>query len=46
MFLLIGSTLGGLVPLAWGESALSFSSIIFTALGGLLGIWLGFKMSR
>lgn len=42
--MIIGSTLGGLVPTMWGAGMLSFSSLLFTALGGLVGIWLGFKM--
>ena len=46
LFLFIGSTLGSLVPLLWGESAFSLSSVILTGVGGLLGIWLGFKMSQ
>ena len=44
--LFVGSTVGGFVPLIWGESALSFASIIASSVGGLLGIWAGYKMSR
>jgi hypothetical protein len=40
----IGSTIGGLIPVLWGASFLSFSSIITTAVGGIAGIWLGFKL--
>lgn len=46
LFLFIGSTVGSLVPLLWGDSALSFSSIIFTGIGGLVGIWIGFRMTQ
>lgn len=42
----VGSTIGGSLPLLWGASMISFSSIIFTAVGGMLGIWAGFKLSR
>jgi len=38
--------LGNLVPLLWDAGPLSFSSIIFTGLGGLLGIWIGFKLNN
>ncbi len=42
----IGSTIGGFIPSIWGEGMLSFSSIIFTAIGGILGIYIGFKISN
>lgn len=42
--LLLGSVLGGYVPLLWGTSFLSFSSVIFGSLGALLGIYIGFKV--
>lgn len=40
----VGSTLGGFVPALWGASAFSFSSVIFSFVGGLLGIYAGFKL--
>ncbi len=43
--MVIGSTIGGYIPNLWGDSFLSFSSVILTAVGGLLGIWIGYKMS-
>ena len=42
----IGSTIGGFVPALWGAGFFSVSSIIFSALGGAAGIWLGFKVSE
>jgi hypothetical protein len=44
--MIIGSTLGGFVPLIWGADLLSFWSIIFTAIGGFAGIWLGYKLGN
>lgn len=41
----IGSALGGFVPSLWGASALSFSSVFGTFIGGVLGIWVAFKIS-
>lgn len=41
----IGSTLGGLIPALWGASMFSLSSVFFTFLGGLAGIYIGFKIS-
>ncbi|MEI7513326.1 MAG: hypothetical protein WCJ74_01760 [bacterium] len=46
LFMFIGSTIGGYIPSLWGAGFLSFSGIILTALGGLLGIWLGFRISN
>jgi hypothetical protein len=40
----IGSLVGGYVPLLWGADVLSFSPLLFSAAGGILGIWLGFKL--
>jgi hypothetical protein len=41
-----GSTLGGYAPLLWGGSLFSFASIMLTAVGGMLGIYLGFQVSK
>ena len=45
-FLFVGSTLGGYLPLLWGDSVLSVSSVIFSGLGGLLGVYVGFKIGQ
>ena len=42
----VGTTVGGAIPLLWGDGMLSFSSVILTAVGGVLGIWAGYKMSK
>ncbi len=39
----VGSILGGYIPLLWEADSFSMSSIIFTALGGFIGIWIGYK---
>ncbi|MGH7141274.1 MAG: hypothetical protein ACREGH_01405 [Minisyncoccia bacterium] len=44
--MLVGGTAGGFVPDLWGAGMFSFSGIIFSAVGAILGIWLGFKLSR
>ncbi|HEV7701986.1 MAG TPA: hypothetical protein VGO63_00880 [Candidatus Paceibacterota bacterium] len=45
VFMFIGSTIGGFIPTLWGAGFLSISSVFLTAVGGILGIWLGFKLS-
>jgi hypothetical protein len=42
--LFLGSTIGSLLPSLWGAGMFSFSSIILSAVGGIAGIWLGFKI--
>lgn len=44
--LVLGSTLGGYVPALWGAGGLSMASVLAGAIGGLFGIWAGYKISR
>lgn len=46
LFMFVGSTVGGFVPLLWGGSALSLSSVLLSAAGGFFGIWLGYRISK
>jgi hypothetical protein len=42
--MIIGSIVGGYIPLLWGDGVLSMSSVLFSALGGFAGIWMGYKI--
>ena len=42
----VGSVVGGYLPVLWGGDLLSFSSLILSGLGGILGIWLGDRFSE
>ena len=42
----IGSTVGSYIPALWGSSFLSFSSILLSAVGALIGIYFGWQVSR
>lgn len=44
--MLIGSWAGGYVPTLWGTGFLSFSSILWSGIGGLIGIYAGFKLGQ
>ncbi len=44
--MVVGSAIGGYIPLLWGGSLLSMSSIFLTAIGGLAGIYLGFRIAN
>jgi len=41
--MIIGGVAGGYVPALWGAGLFSTSSIICSALGAIIGIWLTFK---
>jgi hypothetical protein len=42
---LIGSTIGGFIPDLWGAGLLSYSSVLFSGIGGFAGLWLAARMS-
>lgn len=42
----VGSAVGGYAPSLWGVSSFSFTSIFWSAIGALIGIWAGFKLSN
>lgn len=46
LFMFIGSTIGGFLPMLWGGGALSMSSVITTAIGGFAGIYIGYKLTN
>ncbi|NTW13776.1 MAG: hypothetical protein HGA31_01965 [Candidatus Moranbacteria bacterium] len=46
LFLFAGSAVGGYVPSLWGESVFSMSSIFWSCIGGLFGIYVGFKLGE
>jgi predicted MFS family arabinose efflux permease len=41
--ILIGSSVGGLVPELWGADMLSYSSILLSGAGGLVGLWIAYR---
>jgi hypothetical protein len=43
--MVIGTSVGSAVPLLWGDGFLSLWSVIFTAIGGFAGIYIGYKMT-
>ncbi|MEK7774940.1 MAG: hypothetical protein AAB305_03540 [Candidatus Zixiibacteriota bacterium] len=44
LLLTIGSVAGGWVPTLWGADAFSFQSLLGSLIGGLFGIWAGYKL--
>lgn len=44
--MIFGSALGSCIPLLWGGSCFAFAPVLLGGLGGIAGIWLGFRWSR
>jgi hypothetical protein len=40
----VGSFLGGYVPTLWGAETFSLTSLAGSVIGGILGIWVGYKI--
>jgi hypothetical protein len=40
-----GSFVAGYVPVLWGASGFSVMSLVFGAVGGIAGVWLGARLS-
>lgn len=38
----VGSFIGGLVPSIWGADSFSLAGVMLTAVGGAIGIWVGY----
>lgn len=41
----LGSFIGGYIPVLFGADLLSFSSIIGNGIGGIIGIWISYKLT-
>jgi hypothetical protein len=44
IFVGVGMTVGGFVPVVWGGSALGLASLVLGSLGGVAGLWLAGKL--
>ena len=44
--LAVGSAVGSYIPMLWGDPAFSMASVLLSAVGGIFGIWLGFRLGR
>lgn len=42
----VGSTIGSLVPALWHAGIFSMWAIILSTVGGIAGIWVGYKIGR
>jgi len=44
--LFTGYLVGGYIPVLFGDSMFSYLSVITSALGAILGVWVGYKISK
>jgi len=44
--LFVGSTIGNMTPLLWGGDVISISGILFSLIGGIIGIWVGYRVGQ
>jgi len=42
----IGSIIGGYIPTLWGAGLISYSSVLFSGIGAIIGVWIGFKLGN
>jgi dipeptide/tripeptide permease len=43
---IVGSTVGGMLPGLWHASMLSMWGFVLSTVGGIAGIWAGWKLSQ
>jgi uncharacterized membrane protein YeaQ/YmgE (transglycosylase-associated protein family) len=44
--LFVGSTIGGFIPELWGADMFSLSGFVWSFIGGIAGIWAGYRVSQ
>lgn len=44
--LFVGSLIGSYIPTLWGGEVFSMSSIVFSGVGGFLGVIIGYKLGN
>ena len=41
----LGTIVGGFVPEFWGASGFSLAAVVTSALGGIVGLWAGVRLT-
>jgi len=42
----IGSIVGGYMPMLFGVGLISFTSVLSSGIGSIIGLWIGYKLSE
>jgi hypothetical protein len=45
IWIFVGSTIGGLIPALWGGDMLSWSGVLLSGVGAIMGLWLASRAS-
>ena len=45
LLVFVGGLIGSYIPALWGSSVFSMSSILFSGIGSIVGIWVAVKIS-
>jgi hypothetical protein len=43
LLILIGSTIGGMIPELWDASMLSYTGVLLSGVGAFVGLWFGYR---
>ena len=43
--LIVGSVIGSYIPTLWGDSFFSYSSVLWSAIGSIIGIFIAYKLT-
>jgi glycopeptide antibiotics resistance protein len=43
---ILGGVIGSYIPALWGVSGFTFTTLFFNTLGGLLGIWIAYRITH
>lgn len=43
---IVGSSIGGYLPVLWGGEMLSLTGLVCSMFGGFAGIWVGYRIGR
>ena len=44
--MIVGSSIGGYLPVLWGGDVISFTGVTLALIGGLAGIWAGYRIGQ
>jgi len=42
----LGSIIGGYLTTLFGVNLFSYTSVLFSGIGGVIGLWVGYKLSN
>jgi hypothetical protein len=46
LLMFVGGAVGGYVPALWGDDGFTMSAVLFSGIGAMLGVWIGWRITR